>query len=123
MAHVQVKSAVARCVDPRLTNEGRQLADEFRENQLIDDYSFAGGGANVNETLSAVNVSVNAHGVSQIVLVGHENCAWAKGQGVTSDDGIKDLVRQTEEKVKEKFPNLQVLKKFMKLNGEVEDIK
>lgn len=125
------KYLVVHCIDFRLQ---KSIKDYLEKNGLLGDcdiVSIAGAVKNSDFLLEQLDISVNLHGVQEVVLVNHTDCGAYGGSGAFGSAGEEYEfhaveLKKTKEMILAKYSSLKVKTVLAKIqpSGEVifEDI-
>ncbi len=93
---------------PELLRDGLGITDAYGD-------AFAGGAPAIaldNDCCDHFHNDANlfeANGVRTAYLIGHDDCAFCKARGFTTPREIMNLTIQAAKKVKDKYPNMEVI--------------
>ena len=129
MSH-QCNDLVLTCIDYRLRPLQRSLLDEIGE---CDRIAFAGASKAIVDidtrasVLKQIDLSHTLHGMTTFYLVDHEDCgAYSSSATVLSEDEEfqvhASVSRSACEIIRQHFPHIRTISKYVKLNGEIVDI-
>ena len=108
------KYFVISCMDPRFQEScDKAIKDLGIKYGEFDRVMVAGGAGNFAVLQDQLKKSVELHGVSEVVLIVHEDC----GGGACKEDLTK-----AEALVKKTYPALKIRKMYLCLNGTAETI-
>ncbi len=106
---------------------------DFRFQKFVDDWllknigrnkydrvGLAGGVFDFYTVLKQVEISVNLHHITKVILMNHENCG-AYGAVGTRERHIMDLT-EAERKVEALFPGVDVETYYIALDGTFEEV-
>ena|SRR3989338_5902773 len=109
------QSVVISCMDFRLRKNLRQWTTSTLTGGF-DRVAIAGGVKNLPFILDQVELSHKLHKIADVYLINHEDCG-AYGEEGSFAKHKKDLLF-AKRIIKEKFPKLNIIPLYLKLNGE-----
>jgi len=109
------QSVVISCMDFRLRKNLRQWTTSTLTGGF-DRVAIAGGVKNLPFILDQVELSHKLHKIADVYLINHEDCGAYGAEG-TFLKHKKDLLF-AKRIIKEKFPKLNIIPLYLKLNGE-----
>jgi len=106
---------VVCCIDYRFQKYIRRWTDENLKDKTFDLVGFAGSTKDLETVLEQIDISVNLHGISEVVLIHHEECG-AYGLESSPERHSQDLLK-AKEAILTKYPTLNVMLFYLKLDG------
>lgn len=120
---------ILRCVDAR-TSDAVQMALQALGLHHCDVISVAGSVKDILEEnpylLSQIEISQKLHQPPVIVLFAHEDCGAYGGSRAFGNDSVKEQQTHREELmdaeriIHNHFPEMRIVKAYLRLSGEVE---
>lgn len=112
------------CIDGRIQESVASFLRQYYKAQWVDTVTEAGPVGLLSEgdpqTMRAVcrdiSISIDAHASAGIGVVAHEGCAAVP---LSREDQIP-MALNTAERLRKKFPQMEVISLWAKLNGEIE---
>ena len=111
---------VISCIDFRFQKYIRNWLDKNLADKTFDYVGFAGGSKNLDTILEQIDLSVQLHHITQVILMNHEECG-AYGDASTPANHAKDLLK-AKETILSRYPGLRVETYYLHLDGEFEKI-
>ncbi|MBN1168457.1 hypothetical protein JXA63_01050 [Candidatus Woesebacteria bacterium] len=113
------QAMVVACIDFRFQKYLRKFEDENIHGGY-DLLTFAGGVKQLDQVLEEIDISKRLHEIHELYLVNHENCG-AYGEESTYENHKRDL-EKAYNAVKEKYPDINIHKYYLHLDGQFEKI-
>lgn len=114
------EAVIVTCIDFRFQEIiNKWIAGNFAP-KTFDRVSIAGGVFDFDYILKQVEISKRLHRIKKVVLINHEDCG-AYGKAGTAEKHREDLAA-TGEKIKVKYPDLEVEKYYLHLDGTFEEV-
>lgn len=108
-------AVIVTCIDFRFQPYINQWVGDNFEPKTYDRVSWAGGIKDQEAILGQVEISHRLHHTHKAVLINHEDCG-AYGEESTPERHAHDL-GEMEEKIKAAFPDMEVEKYYLLLDG------
>lgn len=120
MSGHQCEAVVVTCIDFRFQDYINDWISKNIPPKSHDRVAFAGGVKNLEIILGQIETSKRLHEIKKVVLINHEDCG-AYGESGTLEKHTEDL-KNAEQRVKEKLPDVEVETYYLHLNGTFEVI-
>lgn len=120
MSDHSCEAVITTCIDFRFQPYINQWISENFAPKTYDRISWAGGIKDQEGILKQIEISYRLHHIHKAILINHEDCG-AYGEEGTPDRHSHDLT-ETEEKIKAQFPDLEVEKYYLHLDGTFEKV-
>jgi carbonic anhydrase len=114
------EAVVVHCIDFRLQHFLNDWLEKRFGIQNYDRISWAGGTKDFVYIQGQVSIAHRLHEIRKVILVNHEDCG-AYGPAGTRERHMSDL-SYAERMLKSQYPEVEVEKYFLHLNGEFEKI-
>lgn len=105
---------VVVCMDFRLQEHIYTHFHGIEDHDKYDRLEIAGAAKDLDYLMKEVDLSVRLHNIKKVFLVGHEDCGAYDGGGLEVQK--PDLDRAMEE-IAKKYPEVEVEKWFLGLDG------
>lgn len=116
----KAESLIVTCIDFRLQISINNWISKNLTEGTFDRVALGGGVKNLDIILDQVKIGNDLHKIKKVVLVNHENCG-AYGKAGNLKKHTSDL-KTAEKKINTLYPNLEVEKYYLHLNGDFEKI-
>lgn len=106
---------------------------DYRFQQFIDDWikkhfkartydrgAFAGAAKSLETILNQIDTAYRLHHIKKAIIINHEDCGAYEEVG-TEEKHSQDL-KAARDKIRERFPDLEVETYYLKLDGTFEQI-
>lgn len=114
----QCESVVVTCIDYRL----QKIVDSWLARQLghgtYDRIGLAGAVKEWETVSSQINLAVDLHGITKVVLINHEDCG-AYGEDDTRRRHEADL-KEARRKLLEEYPRMDVEIYYARIGGGID---
>ncbi|HUH95946.1 MAG TPA: carbonic anhydrase [Anaerolineales bacterium] len=114
------EALVVHCMDHRLQKYLNDWLDKDPGGGNYDRVAIAGGVLDIYPVLKQIELAIQLHKISKVILVNHEDCG-AYGPGGTRPRQAADLA-EAERRVHALHPDLIVEKYYLKLDGVFEQV-
>lgn len=120
----KAESIIVTCIDFRLQEVINKWVAENFAPKTFDRVALAGGVKNLEIIMEQIDIAHRLHQIKKVVLINHEDCG-AYGQENFPDTEAEQNthsqdLKTAKEKVKEKYPDLEVSTFFLHLDGTFE---
>lgn len=116
----KAESIVITCIDFRLQEAINSWISQNFTPKTFDRVALAGGVKNLETIMGQIDIALRLHHIKKVVLINHEDCG-AYGEAGTPQKHAEDL-SHAETKIKEQFPQLEVNKFYLHLDGTLKPI-
>lgn len=114
----QCNAVVVTCIDFRFQPYiDKWLGKNFQPGDY-DRIALAGGIKNLDAIMEQIAISRRLHHINRGVLINHEDCG-AYGEEGTVEKHTRDL-QNAAARIKEQYPDLEVVSYYLLLNGNFE---
>ncbi|MDO8498359.1 MAG: hypothetical protein Q7S44_01045 [bacterium] len=114
------EAVIVTCIDFRFQEYINSWISQNFHPKSYDRVAFAEGVHDLEAILKQIEVSQKLHHIKKVVFINHEDCG-AYGKEGTDKRHHEDL-KNAAQKVKEKFPDLEVETYYLHLGGTFEEI-
>lgn len=120
MSNHSCDTAIVTCIDFRFQEYINNWISENFSPKSFDRIAIAGGVFDLDYVLRQVDISFRLHHIKKVILVNHEDCG-AYGEAGTAEKHAEDL-KNAAAKIKERYPDLEVVSYYLHLDGTFEAI-
>lgn len=112
------EAIIVTCIDFRFQEYINKWISEKFAPKTFDRVAIAGGVFDFDYVLKQIEISKRLHHIKKVVLVNHADCG-AYGETGTAEKHAEDL-KNAAAKIKEQYPDLEVVSYYLLLNGNFE---
>lgn len=120
MSSHSCNAMVVCCIDFRFQKYIRDFTDKNLAGKTFDLVGFAGATKELDIVMKQIEISINLHHITQIILIHHEECG-AYGAESTPQRHAADL-HKARDLICSQFPGIQVDLYYLHLDGTFEKI-
>lgn len=120
MDNHKAEVVIVTCIDFRFQEYINNWISQNFSPKTFDRVAIAGGVFDLGFVLKQVEISKRLHHIKKVVLINHEDCG-AYGEAGTPEKYAEDL-KNAAEKIKEQYPDLEVVTYYLHLDGTFEKV-